>query len=334
MLSWQTIKARPRLLLLIAIAINLVAATAPFRLDLPVLVQNRLQAADDGTLTFRPPSIARTAAAPVWLEDAVKAGEITLDLTVTPGATEQAGPARILAISKDYLSHNLMVGQDKSDLLIRLRRPGSAADGQPAFVIPQVFTAGRASELHIQIGSGRLYVEVNEKTALNRALPAHSLQEWDSGFTLALGNEVTGLRGWNGTISRAVIETPLHRDDLLTGGSLNMQQSWWQIPPRLRVPFEFAFPEDALAALLHLIAFVPIGFALFKFYGGRAAWPFWIIIVLAIAAGMEAAKILVEGRHPSALNLIANAGGGLIGAHFLPRWIGARGAETQSGDEA
>ena len=313
-------RVKPKLLLLVALVLNLLAAAAPFRLELPEIVQNRVQEQSDGALVFDAPSIARTPAAPLWVEDAMASGELAIELRVTPASTDQSGPARIFSLSRDYLSHNLVIGQEGANLAIRLRRPGSSAAGQPAFWALDVFEAGHTSDIAVRIGPERLQVEVDGEIAIDKPLPYNALSGWDADYKLALGNEVVGLRPWNGTIERAVVTTPAHREGLLANGVLQKPAQWWQLPSRLRVAFGFAFPDDVLPTLLHVLAFMPIGYAALRLSRGpgNRALLVVLVLVLVLAIGVEGTKILFAGRHPTIWNMIANVTGGLAGALMLP----------------
>ncbi len=318
-------RVTPGRLLLLVLALNLLAAIAPFRLELPETVDNHLQERADGALLFSAPSIARTAAPPRWVADARASGEIAVSLHVTPTFSEQSGPARIVSFSHDYLSHNLVIGQDRSDLVIRLRRPGSGADGQPAFVVANVFAAGRSSDILVRVRDAQLQVEVDGRAAIETTLPERPLSTWSDSYRLALGNEVLGLRPWNGRIERAVVTTPAFREDLLAPGVLEKPAQWWQVPSRLRVAFGFAFPDDVLPTLLHFLAFMPVGYAALQLRAMRGKWVLVVLLVLPLAVGVEGAKILFEARHPTIWNMLANWAGGLAGAIALPRFLRLRG---------
>jgi hypothetical protein len=69
-----------------------------------------------------------------------KTGEFSLYLAVSSSNPQQSGPARIMSLSKGTTSHNLVLGQEGTDLQLRLRTPitGSAAS-QPRFRIPRMF---------------------------------------------------------------------------------------------------------------------------------------------------------------------------------------------------
>jgi len=321
-------RVNPKLLLLLALAINLVAATVPFTLDPPVLTQNRLEIGRDGALVLHDHSMARTMSPPAWLENAIRTDSLTIDLQVRPASSRQDGPARILTISQDYTSQNLMIGQEQSDLVIRLRRPGTDDDGEPAFVVPDVFESENLRDILLDVRPGSLQVQIDRKPMIARRLSKNALDSWDQHFNLALGNEVIGGRAWNGVIYRAVISTPEHREDLLAVGYLQAPREWWEVPYRLSALFAVDLPTDAYIAILHVIAFMPIGYAVVLSISRGKAYPLLLVLILALAIGIEAAKIIIEDRHPTLLNVMANASGALVGA-----WFGLRLERTRRNEQ-
>jgi hypothetical protein len=66
--------------------------------------------------------------------------EFSLYLAVSSNNPQQSGPARIMSLSAGTQSHNILIGQEGTDLRLRLRTPitGSAAS-QPRFLIPRIF---------------------------------------------------------------------------------------------------------------------------------------------------------------------------------------------------
>ena len=309
-----------KLLLWLAIAFNAIVAIVPFRFDPPNLVQNRLESQQLGALVFHPPSMARTKSGPAWIDDARRTGTLTIRLRVIPAVAAQDGPARILTISENYRSSNLMIGQQGANLIVRLRRPGSEADGRPSFIVPDVFSANRARDVTVSIKPEWLSVQIDGETRLHRTLPVDALENWNSTYRLALGNEVIGRRGWDGVMQRAVVVTPRFRDDLLAPGRLEVPKRWWQIPDRLRQdPFYVQMPESGIVALLHLLAFVPIGYAAAGLTEKRGRYWWVALMVFVLGVAIETSKVMFAGRHILVLNIIANVAGGLLGMFLSTR---------------
>ena len=66
--------------------------------------------------------------------------KFTLNLTIATANTTQVGPARIVSVSNGPNSRNFTLGQDKSDLVFRLRTPVSGENGtNPEIVVPGLF---------------------------------------------------------------------------------------------------------------------------------------------------------------------------------------------------
>jgi glycopeptide antibiotics resistance protein len=74
------------------------------------------------------------------IEKLKKTNEFSLSLIVASNEVNQSGPARIFVISKDTVAQNLIIGQNQTNLIFRLRTPitGNNAS-QPEFIVPNVF---------------------------------------------------------------------------------------------------------------------------------------------------------------------------------------------------
>lgn len=72
--------------------------------------------------------------------DAIRAsGEATIEAWVRPGNTTQAGPARIVTLSRDTGQRNFTLGQDRQGYLVRFRTTATSPNGEPPLA-----TAGAA----------------------------------------------------------------------------------------------------------------------------------------------------------------------------------------------
>ena len=69
-----------------------------------------------------------------------KTGEFSLFVIVATQDIMQTGPARIVALSDGAYAQNLIVAQEKRDLIFRLRTPITGDNpNQPTFVLPDIF---------------------------------------------------------------------------------------------------------------------------------------------------------------------------------------------------
>jgi hypothetical protein len=76
----------------------------------------------------------------------------------------QRGPARIVSISADAERRNITLGQEKDALIIRLRTPAGAENGQkPELLVPGVFADGRMRLITVTYDAPMLWVTVDEE---------------------------------------------------------------------------------------------------------------------------------------------------------------------------
>jgi hypothetical protein len=69
-----------------------------------------------------------------------RSSQFTLGITVASAEKWQHGPARIVSLSADPHLRNLTIGQDKADLILRLRTRLSGQSGSgPELIVPNVF---------------------------------------------------------------------------------------------------------------------------------------------------------------------------------------------------
>lgn len=77
-----------------------------------------------------------------------QSSEFTLYVDLQAENNLQEGPSRIVSISTDAFQRNLTLGQEKNDLIIRIRSPITGANGRnPELVIPGVFDNSLAHQL-------------------------------------------------------------------------------------------------------------------------------------------------------------------------------------------
>jgi glycopeptide antibiotics resistance protein len=90
-------------------------------------------------------------------------GEFSLYMAVASNDTQQFGPARIMSLSAGTQSHNILIGQEGTDLRLRLRTPitGSAAS-QPRFRIPQLFKNNDLARILVVFAHKKLDLYINK----------------------------------------------------------------------------------------------------------------------------------------------------------------------------
>lgn len=99
-----------------------------------------LQTADDGLLISKDQWLRSEQPVRQVSQALAASSQFTIEIWAASKEQTQSGPARILTISEDAFLRNITIGQEKTDLVFRLRTPLTGLNGrQPEFVIPAVF---------------------------------------------------------------------------------------------------------------------------------------------------------------------------------------------------
>lgn len=91
-----------------------------------------------------------------------ESGQFTLSTHVASNDTSQSGPARVISISGDPYQRNLTLGQDGSDLIVRLRTPFTGSNGrQPEILIPDIFADTNVHHIIVTYDSTTLNIYID-----------------------------------------------------------------------------------------------------------------------------------------------------------------------------
>ena len=103
----------------------------------------------------------------------------TVDAMFAPSNTTQDGPARIVSFSKDTQHRNLTIGQEGTDLIVRIRTPITGLNGSElSFRVTDILTTGNVTRVILTYDAQNLRIYLNdvhsrhevELTAGNRAI--------------------------------------------------------------------------------------------------------------------------------------------------------------------
>src|SRR5215470_17635470 len=298
----------------------IVIAYFPFAWSPPRTVSNQVTRNTDGSLRFGEMNQARTPGTPDWLEDARTSGVIDIQLQATPQSQQSA---TIMMLASDYWDTDFSLGQDHSDLLVWLRRPGSNANGDPPLAIGGVFEPQRRTSVDMTMRQGDLRIEVDGRTRLSEHLPADALRVWSQG-QLALGDEVHGGGPWQGQVHLAQVHTPGYTVDYVRPGALLIPASYLYLPDHIE-PFPPPGRVDWLTVFLDVLLFIPLGFLVVLARRPPMRPVPATLLVAALAVALAAGKFLFPGRHTALLNIVMEIAGGLLGvllarrlAHAVP----------------
>ena len=328
-----------RSLLAVGVLVLFVISWYPFELEVPRTGIGGVETLADGSLRFGDDEFASTTGPPSWLPVAIESERFELSLRVRSSAADQRGPARILALSasprgaqEDVFAHNLLIGQDGTDLVARIVRPGTNRQGRPDLVVPGVLTPDGWHEIELGLDE-HLRLSVDGELRVFEPVTSGWAASWDEGHRLSLGNTLSGTRAWAGTIAHARVVAGEEQVDLLASDELDVDPMGRRLPPRLRVAAARVGVGALLIGVLHVLLGAVIGAAVVL---ARPARPLvdslWVVPVLAAVANLG--KVLVAARHPSVATFLLQAGGGGLGA--LATFVSVRGrlAEPPPGSGA
>ena len=159
-----------------------------------------------GGLVFEGAGIAVSAEPPAKLIEACRrSGEITIEAWIAPANTTQGGPARIVSLSADPYRRNFTLGQEGERYEVRLRTTRTGENGLNPALATRGGAAARLSHVvYTRSADGKAAIYVNGEVAASGTIPGE-LSNWDDGFRLALGNELTNDRPWRGEVRRVAL---------------------------------------------------------------------------------------------------------------------------------
>jgi hypothetical protein len=221
-------------------------------------------------------------------------GRFDLKLRIRTARTDQSGPARIFTISRDPSLRNLTLGQEGTDLVLRVRAPGTTLNGMPQSRISGVFDDDRWHAVEVTVGGDTVALSVDGAQRLRRAYAGPVTATWDRGYRIALGNELTGRRPWLGEIEY--------------DGALERPESYWSMQHAPRwVPFRELEGADVV---LNAFAFVPLGVLLVRLGWSRSTALF---LSAGLSLGIELTQLGLADRFASTTDLLLNGCGALVG---------------------
>lgn len=145
-----------------------------------------------------PSRVASAEPATKLIEAAKASGELTIEVWLTPTESSQSGPARIVTLSQDSGQRNFTLGQEGRGFEVRLRTTATDQNGLPSLKTPDGAVAERRQHVVFTFdrhGVGRLFIDGQ---AVAEQKVGGDFSNWNDGFRLALGDELSGDRRWEG----------------------------------------------------------------------------------------------------------------------------------------
>jgi hypothetical protein len=147
------------------------------------------------------PAPFATAGPATKLVAAAKASnEFSVEAWLTSANDTQKGPARIITLSLDSGQRNFTLGQDGNRFDLRFRTTKTDQNGMPSLATPDRSVTARKTHVVFTFESkGDVVGYVDGKPVASRHAGG-DLSGWADNFRLALGDELTGERHWEGRL--------------------------------------------------------------------------------------------------------------------------------------
>lgn len=288
-----------------------VAALRPFNWQW-LTAPNMAQPREEHIWSFPKPGVLQSQTPPPWIATAKELQSLEIELQVRSFSYDQHGPARILTISRDPFHTNLIIAQDRKDLIVRLRTPKTTLRGIPAHRVKDVFAVSEWKHIQVFISSRQLKIEINGDPSYSYLLPKTPLANWDPSYLLAIGNEPTHNRPWQGEVKQALVRVGQMDQDYVSPHALFL-------PSVLRPPIVLDLipfkGSTVIDLILNFFGFIPLGFflALKAYSDGRKPRIIVLSILVLTSLNLELLQLFLPGRHTSTTDLLFNTAGGVVG---------------------
>jgi hypothetical protein len=135
-----------------------------------------------------------------------KTNQLGLEVALTSASDNQSGPARIVSFSKNTNERNFTLGQEGKKLVLRLRTSKNGLNGTNDEIDVAHVEAGKRIHVIVTYFRGKTVCYVNGKKHIINFDVSGDFSNWEP-MQLIFGDEVTGDRNWNGTLSRVRIDS-------------------------------------------------------------------------------------------------------------------------------
>ena len=130
--------------------------------------------------------------------------QLTVEAVIRSDHLNQGGPARIVSFSSSALSRNFTLGQERENLIFRLRTPKTGENGyQPEVTLCKI-EPGKSLHVAVTYRPGELAAYVDGHEVYRGRRVQGDFSNWEP-HHLLFGDEFDGQRDWSGTLEGVAI---------------------------------------------------------------------------------------------------------------------------------
>lgn len=244
-------------------------------------------------------------------------GEYSIETWVIPDNVDQGAndenPARILSYSGSTDERNFTLGQYDYNYVALTRSDKSDANGLEVLATNANDERAQASLQHVvvtfdPVRGRRIYVN-GEFTGDNDPLAGAVMKDWDNGYALVVGNEVSGNRPWTGSVRFLAIHKRAMSDaDIQTNFEVGVGARYlllFNVSELIDQPACFSTSADGTSSN----CFIVFEVQQIDDYGYQFAAPFFTVLgggELSSPVPLKGVRIGVNGTEASAGQVFAN----------------------------
>jgi hypothetical protein len=172
----------------------------------------RLTERDDATLSSSGAmDLTNGAVVPHGADDSLlkacrQSNQLSIEAVLRTNDTNQRGPARIISFSSDAYNRNFTLGQERGNLVIRLRTPQTGKNGSKPEITLCPISNDKSFHVIVSYRPGKLSCYLNGKRVMVTDRITGDLSNWSPQHFL-FGDEWNGGRNWSGSIERFAIHS-------------------------------------------------------------------------------------------------------------------------------
>ncbi|MBN1464272.1 DUF5060 domain-containing protein [candidate division KSB1 bacterium] len=164
-----------------------------------LVLEGRATFASDGALKLTGGNVS-SAAVTELLYECRKTHQLGIEAMLRTDNLEQGGPARLITFSSGTNARNFTLGQEKENLIFRLRTPMTGENALDPQVTLCAIEKNARTHIIVSYCDGNLFVYKNGVLQKHIQDIQGDFSPWQGKAQFIIGNELTGDREWHGTL--------------------------------------------------------------------------------------------------------------------------------------